>query len=106
MSVVTQGELLAGVECMPDGRRKIELRQFYEQIIGSTQQIVPITPTVAERYAAVLAQLRRAGRPIVTNDIWIGATALVHGLVLVTNDAHFGYINGLRVEDWTVSHNA
>lgn len=100
MSVVSQGELLAGVESLPDGRRKAELRLLYEQVIRSAHEIVPINRSVADQYAIALAQLRREGRPIVTNDIRIGATALVNDFVLVTNDAHFGFIKGLRTENW------
>ncbi|HEV8045487.1 MAG TPA: PIN domain-containing protein [Rubrobacter sp.] len=44
--------------------------------------------------------MRRIGRPIPENDIWIAATALQHGLVLVTRDSHFEHVEGLRVERW------
>jgi predicted nucleic acid-binding protein len=49
----------------------------------------------------VYVALRRIGRPIDTNDIWIAAVALVHGLVLVTSDEHFRYIPDLSIEDWS-----
>ena len=34
------------------------------------------------------------------NDIWIGASCLVHDLTLATRDAHFESIEGLRITDW------
>ena len=37
---------------------------------------------------------------IPTNDIWIAATAIQHGMKLVSNDAHFSNIAGLTVESW------
>jgi len=40
-------------------------------------------------YAATFAQLRRQGTPIPTNDLWIAALVLQHGLVLCTRDRHF-----------------
>jgi len=43
----------------------------------------------AARYAAILNTLRNAGTPIPTNDIWIAATAMQHGLRLLTTDAHY-----------------
>jgi tRNA(fMet)-specific endonuclease VapC len=43
-------------------------------------------------YAAVFAQLRRQGTPIPTNDLWIAALVLQHGLVLCTRDAHFAHL--------------
>ena len=100
ISVISQGELLGGVESLPDGRRKAELRRLYEGVIGSAGLPIPIDAAIAERYSILVGQLKRAGRPIVTNDMWIAATALVHDLVVVTNDAHFEFVNGLRIENW------
>lgn len=50
---------------------------------------------VSHRYAALHAALRAKGRPIPTNDLWIAAVALEHGLVLYTRDAHFAGVPGL-----------
>ena len=43
-------------------------------------------------YAQVYADLRRKGRPIPTNDIWIAAIAMQHDLVLYDRDRHFDQI--------------
>jgi tRNA(fMet)-specific endonuclease VapC len=40
-------------------------------------------------YAALLQQLRRQATPIPTNDLWIAALVVQHGLTLYTRDAHF-----------------
>lgn len=56
---------------------------------------LPIDPSVSHRYALVYAELRRRGRPIPTNDLWIAATAIEHGLVLYTRDAHFTGVPGV-----------
>lgn len=40
-------------------------------------------------YATVFRQLRRQGTPIPTNDIWVAALVLQHGLVLCARDRHF-----------------
>jgi len=60
--------------------------------------VIDITDNVAERYGAVVAELRRQGTPIPTNDIWIAATALEHGGRVVAYDDHFGRVPGLLVE--------
>ena len=39
--------------------------------------------------ATLLAVLRKAGTPIPTNDLWIAAGAMQHGLVILTQDHHF-----------------
>jgi len=41
------------------------------------------------RYAAIYETLRTAGTPIPTNDVWIAASAMQHGLRLLTLDSHF-----------------
>jgi tRNA(fMet)-specific endonuclease VapC len=40
-------------------------------------------------YASLYRQLRKDGRPIPTNDMWIAALVLQHSLVLYDRDAHF-----------------
>jgi predicted nucleic acid-binding protein len=100
ISVVTQAELLTGIQLAPSEQRRIELRRLYEWLVSEISDPLPITPDVAEQFAEVSAQLIRKGKPIPTNDIWIAAIALAYGLILVTSDEHFQHIDGLQVEDW------
>ena len=51
----------------------------------------------ADSYALIDRDLRRQGRPIPTNDIWIAACCLEHGAVLFSLDQHFEQVAGLRV---------
>ena len=62
-------------------------------------EVVATTASTARRYGAVFAQLRAAGTPIPTNDVWIAAAALDAGAHLLTFDADFGRVAGL---DWTL----
>lgn len=48
-------------------------------------------------YASLYRQLRRQGTPIPTNDIWIAALVVEHGLTLYTRDAHFEHLPQLPV---------
>ena len=48
-------------------------------------------------YARVFAALRRKGTPIPTNDVWVSALAIEHGLPLYTRDRHFDLVGGLAV---------
>ena len=43
-------------------------------------------------YARLFAQLRRAGTPIPTNDLWIASLAIQHQLTVATRDIHFAKI--------------
>ena len=56
--------------------------------------------TTAETYGRLRVQLRRKGRPIPDNDLWIAVLAVQHGLTLVTRDAHFDEVEGLATIGW------
>jgi len=45
-----------------------------------------------EVYARLFAELRGAGTPIPTNDLWIASLAVQHQLTLATRDAHFAKV--------------
>ena len=51
----------------------------------------------ASFYANVYNELRRQGTPIPTNDIWIAALAIQHGLTLDARDKHFHHVPGLKL---------
>jgi tRNA(fMet)-specific endonuclease VapC len=60
-------------------------------------EIPPMDFSIADRYGQLVADLRRKGTPIPTNDIWIAATALENGARLLTADRHFERIDGLML---------
>jgi tRNA(fMet)-specific endonuclease VapC len=62
--------------------------------------VIPCDATTARHYARLRNRLRGKGRPIPENDLWIAATAIEHGLVLVSRDEHFAQVEGLLVESW------
>jgi len=51
-------------------------------------------------YGKIKSSLKRIGKPIPENDIWIAALAIQHKLKLVTRDRHFDFIEGLEKEEW------
>jgi tRNA(fMet)-specific endonuclease VapC len=61
----------------------------------------PIPETAADHYARIKRETERKGVRLDENDLWIAATALSLGAVLVTTDSDFQRVSGLRVEDWT-----
>jgi len=84
---VVLGELLAGFRKGRHGRRN---RDLLGKFLDSPRvEVVPVDAETAERYAVILDSLRAAGTSIPTNDLWIAASAMQHGLALVTADAHF-----------------
>lgn len=63
--------------------------------------IVGIDPTaIPEKAAEIHADLRKRGLTIQDVDILIAATALTRNLTVVTDDAGFGYVRDVRVENW------
>lgn len=60
-------------------------------------RVIGVDEETAERYGELFARLHAKGTPIPTNDIWIAATAIQHGLDLFTYDRHFRNVDGLTV---------
>ena len=59
--------------------------------------VLPADERTAAVYAEVRAGLKRRGRPIPENDVWIAAVCVQHGLPLATRDSHFQEVEGLRI---------
>jgi tRNA(fMet)-specific endonuclease VapC len=94
LTSVVLGELLGGFAAgSREAKNRAELARFLE---SPRVELMPVTALTADNYALVYAGLRRKGQPIPTNDLWIAASALEHGAALLTRDAHFSKIDGLR----------
>ena len=97
LSVFVLGELYAGFRAgKKEKQNKDIIRRFLEK---ATVTVLDATHETAEVYAQVKDGLRKAGRPIPINDVWIAAQALETGAVLLTHDSHFQVIHGLRIWD-------
>jgi len=60
--------------------------------------IIPWSREVSWQYGEIYRSLQSTGTPIGTNDLWIAATAIVHGMPIVTNNnADFGRVPALTV---------
>ncbi|MBK7977434.1 MAG: type II toxin-antitoxin system VapC family toxin [Deltaproteobacteria bacterium] len=63
--------------------------------------VLPVDVAVASRYGAIRSDLARVGRTVADLDLLIAATALTHGLAVVTrNVRHFGRIPKIELADW------
>jgi toxin FitB len=85
LSVLTVGELRKGVEGLPEGDRKRRLLDWLEVELPAyfAGRILPVDAIVADRWGRLLAQ---AGRPVSAIDSLLAATALTHGLTLITRN--------------------
>jgi tRNA(fMet)-specific endonuclease VapC len=87
LSAIVVGELLAGFDVGSRAQQnRRELAEFQQSLRVRT---LPVTAQTADRSARIYAYLRGIGRPIPTNDLWIAATAMEHGAILLTADSHF-----------------
>lgn len=84
---ITLGELRTGFRRGSRGERNEgELRAFLDNPVVS---VLVVDEEASRHYAAIVADLRRAGTPLPTNDIWIAATAARTGSWVLTLDRHF-----------------
>ena len=81
------GELHAGFR--KGGRHSANIRVLGEFIATYEVDVIETDLHVAEFYGVIHDELRRAGTPIPTNDLWIAALVVQYGLVLCTSDVHF-----------------
>ena len=97
-SVVVQCELLFGLTKKPSPR----LQAAYD-IQMASMSVLPLDDAVPAHYATIRAHLERQGTPISPNDALIAAHALALNATLVSGDAEFARVPGLRVENWLMS---
>ena len=84
---IVLGELRAGfLKGRWRKKNEEELRAF---LASPRVDVVDVTEATAERYAAIIDFLWKGGLPIPTNDIWIAASAMQHGLKLITTHVHY-----------------
>lgn len=98
ISSVTEAELLHGAY------KSQRVRENLDAILDFASQMVvlPFDSRAADAYGRLRAELERRGTPIGPMDYQIAATALVHDVVLVTNNmGEVRRVPGLTVEDWT-----
>lgn len=95
VSVVTIGELRAGVLLATDPvRMALRLRTLNQAEMADP---IPIDESVADAWSELRVASRRAGHTLSDNDSWIAATAITHGLPLLTADSDFERIPDLEV---------
>ena len=95
MSVFVLGELYAG---FAGGARERENKDTLQRfLMKSTVKILNATSETAEVFGLVKFNLMKSGKPLPINDVWIASHALETGAVVVTYDAHFKSIPGLRL---------
>lgn len=99
LSAITVAEVMLGVELLPDGRRKDDLRSDVESVVADTfaGRVLDFDSGVAMTYASLVARARRQGIAVSVADGQIAATASHHGFTVATKDVQPFEAVGLTV---------
>jgi tRNA(fMet)-specific endonuclease VapC len=93
INVIVIGELLGGFRA--GSKESINRRELDLFLDSPRVELFLIDDETAEYYAKAFHDLKRRGTPIPSNDMWIAASAMQHGLWLATKDEHFRGLDGL-----------
>lgn len=98
LSVLTLGELRKGINTLAESPRKLVLLDWVEAELPKffSGRILPVNSQVADCWGRLMAQ---AGRPLPAIDSLLAATALAHGLMLVTRNLRDFQHPDLKVTD-------
>ena len=94
--VIVLGEFRYGIS---GSRHRHQYEQWLTDHVPDFE-ILSVTEDTALMYARVRVSLKKIGRPIPANDVWIAALALQHRRPVLSRDEHFGAVPGLRRETW------
>ena len=94
--VIVLGELYYGALYSTQVEKNIQ--QIKNIIVIYNILMIDEETTIA--YGNIKAALRKKGKPIPENDIWIAALAMRYELILITRDKHFKEIESIKVKSW------
>ncbi len=94
--VIVLGEFRYGV------RQSRERRRYEEWLAESIRgyRVLDVDEATAGAYATLRSELRKAGTPIPSNDVWIAALCRQHSLPILSRDRHFDLVRGMRRIEW------
>ncbi len=96
LPVIVLGEYRFGIKAARDRA----VREVWLDTVESSVVVLDVDTTTARFYGEVREELRKAKTPIPENDIWIAALVRQHEMPLLSQDAHFDNVPGLRRVKW------
>ena len=94
--VIVLGEYRMGIA---QSRHRTDYERWLRGWISAVA-VLDIDEETTHHYAAIGLELKRSGKPIPANDLWIAALCRQHALPLVSRDRHFDFVKGLQRIDW------
>ncbi len=88
VSAVTVGEIEYGLRILPDGRRRLQMKEKFEQFIALAfaQRVLGYDEAAARLYGEIMGVRKELGRPMSVPDGQIAAVARSHGLSIATRN--------------------
>jgi predicted nucleic acid-binding protein len=94
--VIVLGEYRLGIS---QSRRRTEYENWLREWVEAVT-VLNIDEETTRHYAAIGLELKRSGKPIPANDLWIAALCRQHSLPLISSDRHFDLVRGLERIAW------
>jgi tRNA(fMet)-specific endonuclease VapC len=96
LPAIVLGEYRFGVA---QSRRRNEYEKWLEELIAATR-VLSVDEQTSGHYAQIRSELKKAGKPSPSNDLWIAALVRQHRLPLMSLDGHFDAVQGLKRIGW------
>lgn len=95
LPVIVVGELIYGALNSTHAEQNLDR---HKRLIHRSR-ILEISESTANTYAKTRMGLKKKGKPIPENDLWIAAVCIEHKIPLLSNDAHFKEIDNLLLKN-------
>ncbi len=94
--VIVLGEYRLGIA---QSRRRRDYENWLREWIAAVT-VLDVDEETTHHYAAIGVELKRKGKPIPVNNLWIASLCRQYALPLVSRDRHFDLVSGVRRIDW------
>lgn len=94
--VIVLGEYRLGIA---QSRHRDSYENWLREWIAAVT-VLEVEEETTRYYAAIGLELKKAGKPIPTNDVWIAALCRQHAMPLLSRDRHFDLVSGIQRLSW------
>ena len=94
--VIVLGEYRLGIA---QSRHRKEYEEWLREWVAAVT-VLDIDRETTYQYAKIGLELKKIGKPIPSNDLWIAALCGQHSLPLLSRDRHFDVVSGLKRLEW------
>jgi tRNA(fMet)-specific endonuclease VapC len=94
--VIVLGEYRYGIG---QSRSRARYEKWLKEFVGICR-VLPVDEGTAVEYASIRGELKRGGRPIPANDVWIAALARQHSMPVLSRDEHFDFVAKIKRIAW------